>query len=160
MLWWCLSKYSNCLYRLLTLDENAAGVFEEGEYFDQQEQDPENFAEQGKLLHWACTYIHLFWFTCFTITSINDLRGVCHESYDFENPFPKLHVYYWDTRYRGVNGLQRIRNEFVLLQSLLWKSFGGITNHPSLTKSILLWELEMIVKTFSKVYEKLFCHSM
>jgi hypothetical protein len=35
----------------LTLDENAAGVFEEGEYFDQQEQDPENFAEQGKLLH-------------------------------------------------------------------------------------------------------------
>ena len=44
----------------LTLDENAAGVFEEGEYFDQQEQDPENFAEQGKLLHWACIYIPLF----------------------------------------------------------------------------------------------------
>jgi len=42
------------------LDENVAEVYEEGEYLDQQAQEPENFAEQGKLLHWACTYIHLF----------------------------------------------------------------------------------------------------
>ena len=42
------------------LDENVAGVYEEGEYFDRQAQEPENFAEQGKLLHWACIYIHLF----------------------------------------------------------------------------------------------------
>ena len=42
------------------LDENVAEVYEEGEYLDPQAQEPENFAEQGKLLHWACIYIHLF----------------------------------------------------------------------------------------------------
>jgi len=35
----------------LTLDENVAGVYEEGEYFEPQEQDSENFVEPGKLLH-------------------------------------------------------------------------------------------------------------
>ena len=44
------------IYRL---DENVAGTYEEGEYFEQQEA--ENFIEQGKLLHWACIYIHLLW---------------------------------------------------------------------------------------------------
>ena len=32
------------------LDENIDGTYEEGEYFEQQEQDSENFAEPGKLL--------------------------------------------------------------------------------------------------------------
>ena len=42
------------------LDENVAGVYEEGEFSDRQAQETENFAEQGKLLHWACIYLHLF----------------------------------------------------------------------------------------------------
>ena len=37
-----------CLF-IYQLDENVAGVYEEGEYFEQQE--PEHFVEQGKLLH-------------------------------------------------------------------------------------------------------------
>ena len=36
----------------------------------------------------------------------------------------------------------------------------GLRTTRVLVKSILLGKLEMIVKTFSKVYEKLFCHSM
>ena len=36
----------------------------------------------------------------------------------------------------------------------------GVRTTQVLIKSILLWKSEMIVKTFSKVYEKLFCHSM
>ena len=43
------------MYRL---DENVAGAYEEGDYFEQQE--PEHFVEQGKLLRWACIYISLF----------------------------------------------------------------------------------------------------
>jgi hypothetical protein len=35
----------------LTLDENVAGVYEEGEYLEPQDQDFENFEEPGKLLH-------------------------------------------------------------------------------------------------------------
>ena len=31
------------------LDENVVGAYEEGEYFEQQE--PEHFVEQGKILH-------------------------------------------------------------------------------------------------------------
>ena len=77
------------MFVLRRLDENVAGTCEKGEFVEPEEQDQGHFAEQGKLLHWACTYIHLFWFTCFIITSINDLCGGCHGSYDFENPFPK-----------------------------------------------------------------------
>ena len=53
----CLAKwlFACIVYRL---DENVAGVYEEGDYFDQQE--PEHFVEQGKLLRWACIYISLF----------------------------------------------------------------------------------------------------
>ena len=40
------------------LDENVAGVYEEGDFFEQQE--PEHFVEQGKLLRWACIYTSLF----------------------------------------------------------------------------------------------------
>ncbi len=36
----------------------------------------------------------------------------------------------------------------------------GLRTTQVLVKGILLRKLEMIVKTFSKVYEKLFCHSV
>ena len=45
----CLVLVIVCLSCLYRLDENVAGVYEEGEYFEQQE--PEHLVEQGKLLH-------------------------------------------------------------------------------------------------------------
>ena len=74
-----------------------------------------------------------------------------------KTPFSKIQVYYWDTRYRGVKGIQRFRNEFVLPQNLLWKSFlVGLRTTQVLVKNILLWKLEMIVKTFLEVYDNYF----
>ena len=43
----CLVLVIVCLF-IYRLDENVAGVYEEGDYFEQQE--PEHFVEQGKLL--------------------------------------------------------------------------------------------------------------
>ena len=47
------------------LDESIVEVIEEGKFVEPEEQNQYHL-EQGKLLHWACIYIHLFWFTCFT----------------------------------------------------------------------------------------------
>ena len=45
----CLVLVIVCLYCIVyRLDENVAGVYEEGDYFEQQE--PEHLVEQGKLL--------------------------------------------------------------------------------------------------------------
>ena len=57
---WCLfvSLVIVCLFVCYRLDENVAGVYEEGDFFEQQE--PEHFVEQGKLLRWACIYIFPF----------------------------------------------------------------------------------------------------
>ena len=96
-LWFCLVYWLLFISLFATLDNNATGgVF--GEKWPRKdgifimlinkEKSRDIMLKPGKLLHWACIYIHLFWFTCFTISSIIDLCGVCHESYDFENPFP------------------------------------------------------------------------
>ena len=44
-------QFSDCLYLFVyRLDENVAGVIEEGEFVEPEDQDQGHFAEQGKLL--------------------------------------------------------------------------------------------------------------
>jgi len=51
VIWVLLEWFGDCLYSFAyRLDEIVAGTVEEGEFAEHQEQDPENFAEQGKLL--------------------------------------------------------------------------------------------------------------
>ena len=65
------------------------GVIEEGEFVEPEDQDQVHFAEQGKLSsELAFIYIY-FGSHVLLIKSISDLCGVCHKSYDSENPFPK-----------------------------------------------------------------------
>jgi len=57
VLWILLEWFGDCLYSFdYRLDENVAGTTEEEEFADHQEQDPENFAEQGKLLSELAPY--------------------------------------------------------------------------------------------------------
>ena len=78
-----------CLVVLRRLDESIAGVFEEGVSVEQKEQDQGHFVEQGKLFSELASIYIYFGSYVFHINSRSDLCGVCHKSYDFENPFPK-----------------------------------------------------------------------
>ena len=70
------------------LDENVAGIIEEGEFVEPEDQDQGHFAEQGKLSsELAFIYIY-FGSHVLLIKSKSYLYGVCHKSYDFANPFP------------------------------------------------------------------------
>ena len=84
----CLFSLSDCLLVLFIyrLDENVAGVYEEGEYFEQQE--PEHFVEQGKLLRWACIYILLIGLHAIFQSSDNDFEKHFYKGY--ENYFATL----------------------------------------------------------------------
>ena len=65
------------------------GVIEEGLFVEPKDQDQVHFAEQGKLSsELAFIYIY-FGSHVLLIKSKSYLYGVCHKSYDFENPFPK-----------------------------------------------------------------------
>ena len=60
------------------VDVNVAGIFEEGEYFEQQDQDQGHFVEQGKLFSELAlpTYASTF-ITCLL------------SKQDLQNPFQK-----------------------------------------------------------------------
>jgi len=59
------------------LDENVAGIIEEGEFVEPEDQDQGHFAEQGKLSsELAFIYIY-FGSHVLLIKSNSDLCGVC-----------------------------------------------------------------------------------
>ncbi len=60
-------QFSDCLYLFVyRLDENVAGVIEEGEFAEPEDQDQGHFAEQGKLFSELASIYIYFGFTCFT----------------------------------------------------------------------------------------------
>jgi hypothetical protein len=124
-----------------------------------KEKSRDIILKPGKLLLWACIYIHLFWITCFTYKELEWFKWYVPLKPYFWKDFTKI----WGTLYGGVSSCNvfKMGTYLFLLKNLLWKSFGEITIHPSFGLKVFCYEkLEMIVKTFSKVYEKLFCHPM
>ena len=58
--------------------------------------------ESGKLFSELASIYIYFGSHVLLIISINDLCGVGHKSYDFENPLSKIEVYYFDTLYGDI----------------------------------------------------------
>ena len=84
---WCYSHVCDARYKHYR-SGLWNGVVEEGKFVEPEDQDRDHFAEQGKLFSELASIYIYFGSHVLLIKSKSYLYGVCHKSFDFENPFP------------------------------------------------------------------------
>ena len=129
------------------------GVIEE-EFVESEDQDQVHSAEQGKLSsELAFIYIY-FGSHVLLIKSKSYLYGVCHKSYDFENPFPN-YTYIILTPYMEILAgisFSNYRMGKILFTQNSFENTREVVEYRDVGVEMEKWRMEMFMKNAHCVF--------